>query len=138
VALLDELRRIGVSDENFALERDGWILLVAVTPELAVEWAGQKLDVLADPEFRRLHLAYDEARDWAPDDPRLEQLAAQVTECAGTRGDSGAADAFGEVDGPAISLVEQLMTAMLTRSPSWRRTAELSRSGSGTAGDPTP
>ena len=126
VTLLDELRAIGVSDWNVRLERDGWILLAAVTPNLAVEWARQKLDALGDSEFRRLYLACDEAHGWPADDPRLEPLAAWMAEVAAKRAAAGAGSTA-VPDGPAISVVEHLMTTLVARtSPSWRRLADLS------------
>lgn len=39
VALLDELRRLGVSQRAVDTERDGWILLAAHSPGRAAEWA---------------------------------------------------------------------------------------------------
>ena len=75
VGLLDELRRIGVSQRAVDLERDGWILLTARSPGQAAGLAEDKRSALADPEFRRLYLACDQAFDWDPADPRLEEVA---------------------------------------------------------------
>jgi len=76
VGLLDELRRIGVSQRAVDLERDGWILLTARSPGQAAGLA--KRSALADPEFRRLYLACDQAFDWDPADPRLEEVADEM------------------------------------------------------------
>jgi len=73
--LLDELRRLGVSQRAADLERDGWILLAARSPGQAAGLAKDKRSALADPEFRRLYLACDQAFDWDPADPRLEEVA---------------------------------------------------------------
>jgi len=75
VGLLDELRRIGVSQRAVDLERDGWILLPARSPGQAAGLAEDKRSALADPEFRRLYLACDQAFNWDPADPRLEEVA---------------------------------------------------------------
>lgn len=75
VGLLDELRRIGVSQRAVDLERDGWILLTARSPGQAAGLAEDKRSALADPEFRRLYLACDQAFNWDPADPRLEEVA---------------------------------------------------------------
>jgi hypothetical protein len=57
------------------MERDGWILLLAATRDRARGRLEEKRAQLADPEFRRLYCGFDEAVDWDPADPRLEQLA---------------------------------------------------------------
>jgi len=75
VGLLDELRRIGVSQRAVDLERDGWILLTARSSGQAAGRAKDKRSALADPEFRHLYLACDQAFDWDPADPRLEEVA---------------------------------------------------------------
>lgn len=74
VEYLDRLRAIGLSEETVRLERDGWIMLRTSYPEHAPQWLAQKLAGLADPEFQQIYLAYDRARGWDPDDPRLAQL----------------------------------------------------------------
>ena len=75
VALLDELRGLGVTRRTLDMERDGWILLAARSPGRAAGLADDKRTALADPEFRRLYLAIDRAFDWDPADPRLDELA---------------------------------------------------------------
>ena len=75
VDLLDGLRAIGVSDRTVKLERDGWIVLAAGYPDESGEAAQAKLKALDEPEFRQIYLAYDEAAEWDPSDPRLEQIA---------------------------------------------------------------
>jgi DNA-binding transcriptional MerR regulator len=75
VGLLDELRRIGVSQRAVGMERDGWILLAARSPGQAAGLARDKRSDLGDPEFRRIYLACDQAFDWDPADPRLDEVA---------------------------------------------------------------
>ncbi|MCC9311329.1 hypothetical protein LN042_30430 [Kitasatospora sp. RB6PN24] len=55
--------------------RDGWIMLAANYPEKALEWIALKRADLTDPDYRQDYLAYDQAYDWDPADPRLERLA---------------------------------------------------------------
>jgi DNA-binding transcriptional MerR regulator len=78
VDLLDELRALGVSERGVRTERDGWILVAALSPQLIPGWVDRKRSALADPEFRQLYLACDEAFDWDPADPRLEKLAGWI------------------------------------------------------------
>ena len=72
---LDDLRRLGVSERQIHLERDGWILMQTASPEDASLWIAEKRELIADPEFRALYLEHDAAYDWSPDDPRLPGLA---------------------------------------------------------------
>jgi DNA-binding transcriptional MerR regulator len=72
---LDGLTELGVSQRTVQLERDGWILLQAVSPKQAANWLADKLDAIDDPEFRAIYLEYDAAYSWSADDPRLPALA---------------------------------------------------------------
>jgi hypothetical protein len=47
VDILDELRRIGVSERTVQIERDGWILVVALSPEVIPEWVSVKRAAVA-------------------------------------------------------------------------------------------
>jgi DNA-binding transcriptional MerR regulator len=129
VDLLDEMRAMGVSDWTVSTERDGWILLAAIAPDTVAVWAREKQAALGDAEFRKLYLAADEARDWDPDDPRLDELAAWMIDWAANRRDEviGAERASVPVS-DEVSLVETLLTAQLAEaSPAWRRLGEMSR-----------
>lgn len=75
---LDRLRELGISERTVSLERDVWILLRAVSPAEADEWAVDKLGALDDPAFCALYRDYDAAFDWQPDDPRLPELASRT------------------------------------------------------------
>ncbi|MGH3377233.1 MAG: MerR family transcriptional regulator [Actinoallomurus sp.] len=83
VGYLDDLRSLGVSRRTVRLERDGWILVAARSPEETRGWAAEKRALLADPKFRRIYLTFDEAFGWDPDDPRLEELAEAAMAYAG-------------------------------------------------------
>jgi DNA-binding transcriptional MerR regulator len=116
VGLVDELRRLGVSQRAVDMERDGWILLAARSPGPAASWAQGKRSALADPEFRRLYLACDQAFDWDPADPRLGELAdAMLAFAARHRG--------GTLDDPVA--VELLSSQPGGSSPGWDRLMRL-------------
>jgi DNA-binding transcriptional MerR regulator len=83
VDYLDGLRDLGVSARAVQLERDAWILVAARFPEDVPEWAKEKQELLTDADFGRLYLACDEAYDWDPSDPRLEELADGMVAFAG-------------------------------------------------------
>jgi DNA-binding transcriptional MerR regulator len=126
VGFLDQLRALGVSERTVQIERDGWILLVALAPELAPEWVNEKRSALTDPEFQRLYLACDEAFGWDPADPRLAKLAeAMVTWAAQRDRDRGQPSLERTVDRPAA--VTLLNSHVASTSPAWQRLNELSR-----------
>jgi DNA-binding transcriptional MerR regulator len=127
-AILDQLRELGVSERTVQIERDAWILVSALSPEVVSQWVREKTAAMADPAFRRLYLACDEAFDWAGDDPRLAELAdamvkwgAAQRQAAGDRQDhSGSDESVGNL------ATVSLMTAHITSSsPGWRRLGEL-------------
>ena len=120
VALLDDLRRLGVSQRAVDLERDGWILLAARSPGQAAGLVRDKLSSLADPEFRRLYLACDQAFDWDPADPRLDEVAdAMVAFAARHPPDPGRPT----MDDPVA--VDLLSSPPGGTSPAWQRLLRL-------------
>ena len=54
---------MGVSEWTPAWSPTGGAFLVALCPELVLDRARQQQAALADPEFRRLYLACDQAHD---------------------------------------------------------------------------
>ncbi|MDA8047719.1 MAG: MerR family transcriptional regulator [Actinomycetota bacterium] len=122
--LLDQMRSLGVSEATMTFERDGWTLLMTLSPEQAAKSASEKSAALADPVFQQLYLRWDQARDWDPDDPRLADLAVQTSAWLEEQS-SGPPPA----DPPAgIATVSALLSAQLRGdSPAWRRLDELSR-----------
>lgn len=72
---LDKLRELEVSDRALHAERDIWILMQAVSPDQAAIWLADKIDAMGDPQFQAIYRDYDAAYDWAPDDPRLADVA---------------------------------------------------------------
>ena len=122
--LLDTIRSLGIKDRTITIERDGWTLLMALAPERVAEWAAHKNAALADPDFQQLYLAWEQANEWAADDPRLPELAAQ-----------GAAWLAKNPTSPpppdndaSVLAVQSLMSAQLdTESPAWRHLDQLYR-----------
>lgn len=108
---------MGVSERTVGIERDAWILVNALSPELIPGWAAEKARQLADPEFRRLYLACEAAIDWDPDDPRIDDLVAVMAEWAGRQ---DTPETVGNGD-PADYLSMQLMTDHLAAVvPAWQ------------------
>lgn len=121
VAYLDELRETGISDRSLRLERDGWLLAAARAPDEVHAWAAKKRELLAEPEFRRMYLLFDEAYAWDPDDPRLEELADAVVAWSV----EGSGEPNWTTDDPTMTaLVESQPGAS---SPAWDRLNVLCR-----------
>jgi DNA-binding transcriptional MerR regulator len=124
---LEDLRALGISDRQVRLERDGWIMLAANYPDKAPAWIAHKRADLADPEFARFYLRYDQAYDWDPGDPRLEELAAAMAQrLIGTAQAAGVASAdlteAGQLSGDEQALLAAHVDGY---SPAWRRLNEL-------------
>ena len=130
--LLDQMRSLGVTERSTNLERDGWILLMARQPDEVPRWAADKISALADPDFRRLYLAWDQAHDWDPTDPRLTQLAAEAAAWI-------AKHPLGAISPPGdagTSTIATLLSAQVdTESLAWRRLSSLLQSASGRRAD---
>jgi DNA-binding transcriptional MerR regulator len=122
IGILDRLRAMGVSEQSVRMERDAWILGSAfLAPQLVAAWASQKRAQLADPGFRRLYLAFDQARDWDPADPRLEQLAARALDWLARHRDL---QTQVPEPGAGLSVAASLLSAQLAdASPALRRLA---------------
>ncbi|MEU0880182.1 MerR family transcriptional regulator [Lentzea sp. NPDC005914] len=118
---LDRLRALGVSERGVQFERDGWIVLAASYPDQALGWIEQKVEQLADPEFRQFYVTYDQAHDWDPADPRLDCLA----DVMAARLQQEAAQTVHEV----LSADEKSLLGAHVReySPAWIRLDELVR-----------
>ncbi len=116
VDLLDRLRALGVSERTVQIERDGWILAVALSPGSVPDWAQEKAAALADPGFQRLYLACDQAFDWDPADPRLAELADEMARWdAQRRPDRAPPD-----QAAGHQAVVTLLTSQFTASAAWR------------------
>jgi len=121
---LERLRELGVSQRSVQIERDGWILLQAVSPEAAAIWIADKRDAIKDPEFRAIYLESDAAFGWSPDDPRLDALADRAQRWLAKRHGSFEG-AKRPVPDPAI--VQLISTSIGTSSPVWGRLTEIAK-----------
>ena len=121
---LDQLRELGVSEHSVQLERDLWILVQSVSPKEAASLIEDKRNVIKDPEFRSIYLAYDAAFDWSPDDPRLQALADRSKRWMANRSGRSKRSEIPVLD-PTV--VELIATSFGGVSPAWDRLAELTR-----------
>jgi DNA-binding transcriptional MerR regulator len=123
VAILDQLREIGVSERAVQIERDAWIIVAALSPEQIPGWATEKLAALADPEFQRLYVATSEALEWDAGDPRLAKLAGDMAAWLARFGRSREQFPADLAVDPAVVM---LMSDHVDESmPVWRRLADL-------------
>jgi len=123
VTILEQLRQMGVSERTIETERDGWIVVAALSPEQVPSWAREKLAALGDPDFRRLYLAVDEALDWDPDDPRLAGLVSALLDFRDKTRQGQHRDPADVALDPALVT---LMTEQIAEtSPMWQRLDEL-------------
>ncbi|MGZ4568612.1 MAG: MerR family transcriptional regulator [Blastococcus sp.] len=122
VDYLERLRAVGVTERGVAMEREGWIVVAARSPDRAAEWATAKQRQIDDAGFRRVYLAFDQAFDLEPDDPRLLQVADEVAAFLATvetqLGDSEEAEV-------SEHLAPLLDAWVLTASPAWLRLRKL-------------
>jgi DNA-binding transcriptional MerR regulator len=131
--LLEELRAMGTSERGVELEREGWVLMEALCPELVEGWAEDKRQALSDPETRRLYLAWDQAWDLDPDDPRLEELADSMVAWAASHQGDEQAKQLRSAEKSSLAVVERLLAAESeSYSPAWRRLGELTKARRGT------
>ncbi|MZD05970.1 MerR family DNA-binding transcriptional regulator [Streptomyces sp. SID5785] len=149
VAYLDRLRALGVDERIVQVERDGWIPLVAFSPERVPDWMDRKQRQLADPQFVGFYRTLGQALDRTPDDPALvelaDELAAYLTRTADEQGegyidDTGVAPPFAELmDALAFAAVppaRQLIALLTERGwTGWTRLERVNRArGAAAAG----
>lgn len=115
-----ELRALGVSDRTLSLERDAWLLIMVLFPDLADTWLHTQRAMLGDPGYRDLYLRTDEAVDWSPDDPRIEEIAEATIEWMTAHRPPPDPTNWGD-DHLAYELVTDYRR---TYSPAWRRLME--------------
>lgn len=75
VEFMDRLRAIGLSKRHEQAIRDGFILGNALVPDMVRTILPTRTALLDDAEYVAVLHGYDDAIDWDPDDPRLEELA---------------------------------------------------------------
>lgn len=127
--LFDKFRELGISPRAIQIERDGWILLAARYPDQARQWAREKLDALTSPDFQQIYRAYNQAYDYAPDDPRLDAIADALLDFAEQhqeelqRHEADQVSAGSPLQDPVAMALVMSRTAELP--PSWIRLDEL-------------
>ncbi|MGC3955492.1 MAG: MerR family transcriptional regulator [Propionicimonas sp.] len=117
------MRELGVSEHTLAADRDGWILVQALYPDLIESWAAAQHDMFDDPGYRELYLLTDQAQNWTPDDPRIEELAQRTI--AWVRGLYARAEQV-ETEGWVVDSTAYRLVTNYRRdsSPGWRRFME--------------
>jgi DNA-binding transcriptional MerR regulator len=124
VEILDRLRGLGVDERIVQVERDGWILLAAYSPERIPEWAVRKRERLADPPLIDFYLTLGQALDHTGDDRELtvlaDRLATYITRLAGEQDHAGGID----IEPPFAELMDFLA---FDTAPPARRLVELLR-----------
>ncbi|MFE6611603.1 MerR family transcriptional regulator [Amycolatopsis sp. NPDC057786] len=126
VEILDRLRAHGVDERIVQVERDGWILLAAHSPERVPEWAARKRERITDPPLIDFYLTLGQALDREGDDPGLvelaDRLAVYITRMADERNEAYVGDT--EVSPPFAELMD---TLAFDTAPPARRLIELMR-----------
>ncbi|MEU9499684.1 MerR family transcriptional regulator [Streptomyces sp. NPDC048196] len=124
VEYLDRLRALGVDERIVQVERDGWIPLVALSPERVPEWMARKQEQIADPQLIGFYLTLSQALDRTDDDPRLvelaDKLAAYITQMADEQGEEYIDDI--DIEPPLVKLMDTLAFNIV---PPARRLIEL-------------
>jgi len=124
VGYLNRLRDLGVSQRRVQMEQDGWILMQSVSPGQAAAWLDDELDAIDDPEFAAIYRDYDTAFDWAPDDPRLLELALRTARWLADHRASRRNRPGKTVDPKVAALAAMLTTPS---SPAWDRLGEFAK-----------
>lgn len=122
-AMHARMRELGVSERTLELEREAWILIQVLFPDVVLPWLRSQTALLDDPAYAELYLLTDRAFDWSPDDPRIEETAQLTIAWIRTAyADAEPADSaqWGE-DPTAYRLVTQYRRSA---SPGWRRLME--------------
>ncbi|MFC4108276.1 MerR family transcriptional regulator [Micromonospora zhanjiangensis] len=121
---LDRLRALGVDERIVRVERDGWIPLVARSPERVPEWMARKCEQLDDPQFVGFYFALGQALDRTDDDPLLvelaEELAVYITQLVDERGENYVDDT--DIEPTLVTLMD---TLVFDTVPPARRLIEL-------------
>lgn len=113
VDYLDRVRALGVEEQYIEMERDAWIMVAAKVPHLIEAVIAEKHRQLDHPDMVKLYGMVNGALDWAPDDPRIVEVA-DILERMITR-----AEEAGEVgaDGFDDQFVDLLDTTLLETAP---------------------
>ncbi|MFC9662548.1 MerR family transcriptional regulator [Nocardia sp. NPDC127606] len=80
VALLERMPELGFPPAEVAATREGWVLARALVPEGFDDYLADVENAVEDPVYLALFLRGVAARDWEPDDPRIDELATALVE----------------------------------------------------------
>lgn len=116
----EQMRELGVSERTLDCERDAWVLIQVLYPELVEEWAATQAAMLDDPGYADLYRVMDQAWDWPEVDPRIEEVAHRMVEWIRQRDEP---DPAGDWDAGSTAY-ELVTTYRLDASPGWRRMRE--------------
>lgn len=123
VEFLEQLRVLGVDERIVRVERDGWIPLVAHSPERIPDLIARKREQLAHPQLIDFYLTLGETLDQADNEPILidlvDKTAAYLTQLADEQGEDYVGGNF------EPSLVELLDALAVDTAPPTRRLIEL-------------
>lgn len=136
VSYLDMLRDLGLSETMVTIERDAWLIVTAQIPDEIAGWIALKRSSFDDPQIVAMYKALDAAFDLVPGDPRLEELADDLScvferfaadATTDTDADSTAADRYGSAqDEPIDDTVAALLDdESIGKSPGWRHLGKL-------------
>jgi DNA-binding transcriptional MerR regulator len=121
---LDQLQQMGVSRRSVQMERDLWILMQSVSPQATTSWLADKLDAMADPDFRSIYLEYDAAFEWSQTDPRLDALASRTQRWFANRKRDRKP---GAELAPDLKIAQLIAALAGVSSPAWDRLNELAK-----------
>ncbi|MCQ8194307.1 MerR family transcriptional regulator [Streptomyces rugosispiralis] len=136
IEFMDRLRGIGLSERHEHAIRDGFILGYALAADLTRTILPSRTALLGDDEYVAVLRGYDDAIDWSPDDPRLDELADAATRLALRMTMVSDLPGFDRVpsetidlltghlgiDSPAWERLDQLITRRLTTATQVRNT----------------
>lgn len=80
-ALLDRAAGLGFTPEEVAIHREGMVLTRALVPDSFDDYLAVAEHALDDTQFIALNKQCWAAKDWAPDDPRIDELATAMAAC---------------------------------------------------------
>lgn len=105
---LDRWRALGIPERIVEIERDSWILTLAVlSPEQVAEAMAAKGRLLDDPEFVDVLRSIGVAVEWPPDDSRVSLLADQIAALLDRHADWTGGSA-GEMEAGLVELFDSL------------------------------
>ncbi|MDI1446876.1 MerR family transcriptional regulator [Polyangium sp. 6x1] len=138
-AFLDRLPDFGLSAENIAQIRDGLVLARALVPEGFDDYLTEVERALGDTKFVELSKRAWEAAAWAPDDPRIEELAnATVDHFLENPGLLAILTSFQGRSEDAAARYGMISRYGKNRSPAWARLTKLIEKKLHSAGVPIP